>query len=194
LVRAALSQYVATLESSTPEQKRAAVAMLLREHAGAVELLLIRRAVREGDPWSGQMALPGGRSEPQDTDALSTATRETLEEIGVDMREHARLLGRLDDTPAIARGRRIGMTISVFVFELVSEPAVQFSEEVAATAWVPLDELVGDTLVTHFHYELDGRSYALPAWNVRGDVVWGLTHRMITTLLRALDTMTPRDY
>ncbi|HET9512400.1 MAG TPA: NUDIX domain-containing protein, partial [Gemmatimonadales bacterium] len=48
-------------------------------------LLLIRRADRDGDPWSGQLGLPGGRKSPADADLLSTAIRETFEEVGIDL-------------------------------------------------------------------------------------------------------------
>ena len=66
------------------------------------------------------MAFPGGREDPGDVDLLSTAVRETLEELALDLNYHARLIGRLDDLPAVARGRRTGMSIAPFVFELTS--------------------------------------------------------------------------
>jgi 8-oxo-dGTP pyrophosphatase MutT (NUDIX family) len=40
------------------------------------ELLLIRRAEHPSDPWSGHMALPGGRNDPQDTSLYETVVRE----------------------------------------------------------------------------------------------------------------------
>ena len=64
-----------------PELLWAAVAIVLAPDPDAV--LLIRRAERAGDPWSGHMALPGGRYEPKDPDLLGTALRETVEEVGV---------------------------------------------------------------------------------------------------------------
>jgi 8-oxo-dGTP diphosphatase len=46
-------------------------------------ILLMRRAVREGDSWSGHWSLPGGRCEPEDADSLATALRELEEECGI---------------------------------------------------------------------------------------------------------------
>ena len=42
---------------------RAAVSIILRMNAGSIEILFILRALREGDPWSGQVAFPGGHFE-----------------------------------------------------------------------------------------------------------------------------------
>src|SRR5574340_1202394 len=103
---------------------RAAVAVVLREAGGGTEFVAIRRSERVGDPWSGHMALPGGRQHPSDRDLLMTAARETQEEIGVDLARHARLLGRLDELTAMAWGQPIDLVISPFVFAL--EAPVQF--------------------------------------------------------------------
>ena len=70
----------------------AAVAVLIRPD-GAV--LFIQRAEYEGDPWSGHMALPGGRIDPGDDGAEAAARREVHEEVGVDLAT-ATLLGELD--------------------------------------------------------------------------------------------------
>ena len=49
-----------------PRAGRAAVAIMVREGSDATEMLMIRRATREGDPWSGHMGFPGGRRDPED--------------------------------------------------------------------------------------------------------------------------------
>ena len=72
-----------------PERCReAAVAMILLQGESSFEMMFILRARKEGDPWSGQMALPGGHREPQDVTLAETAARETWEETGLDLARH----------------------------------------------------------------------------------------------------------
>ena len=101
--------------SSGPHRSYAAVAAVLRDTSSGVEVLLIRRAEHPGDPWSGHMALPGGRQDPDDPDLLHTAMRETSEELGLVL-DPSQVIGPLDDLEAVARGRRVGMVVRPFVF------------------------------------------------------------------------------
>ena len=87
-----------------------------------IELLFIRRAEHEKDPWSGQMGFPGGRAEPGDPGPEATAVRETLEETGLDLAGDGERLGALDEVKALARGRPVDLVIAPFVFRL-SPPA-----------------------------------------------------------------------
>ena len=67
------------------DSAHAAVAMLLTETGDTTKVLLVKRATREADPWSGHMAFPGGRLGHGDRDLMSTACRETREETGIDL-------------------------------------------------------------------------------------------------------------
>src|SRR4051812_23466320 len=98
------------------EGRRAAVAIILREHEGGLEALFIRRADHPLDPWSGQMAFPGGRQDPEDADLLATALRETVEEVGIDLAAAGELLGTLDEVRAMARMRPMDLVIAPYVF------------------------------------------------------------------------------
>jgi 8-oxo-dGTP pyrophosphatase MutT (NUDIX family) len=175
-----------------PTGAHAAVAAVLRERAGhdgreGTEVLLIRRAEHERDPWSGHMAFPGGRRDPGDVDLFATAVREAREEVGLDLGAQGTLLGRLEDLQAISRSRPTGMTITPFVFSLAGEAVLRFDpEEVAEALWVPLAPLArgegGGTVV----YEREAGSIELPCWRIEGRVVWGLTYRMIQSLFEVL--------
>jgi 8-oxo-dGTP pyrophosphatase MutT (NUDIX family) len=165
------------------DEREAAVAAILRDRAHGAEALLIRRASRAGDPWSGHMAFPGGQRDPDDRDLLATAIRETREEIGLDLTTNAVLIGSLASLPAVARSRRIAMSIKPFVFELTAEPQLTLNEEVAEVIWAPLGPLARGDLKTTLPYHYEGNDISVPAWDVEGRIVWGLTYQMLETLL-----------
>jgi len=175
-----------------PECDRtAAVAIILRERSRRTEVLLIRRAQRAGDPWSGHMGLPGGHREAGDPDLLATAVRETREEIGLDLGLLAELLGSLPDMQASARGQTLSMRITPFVFGLVDTVEPQASAEVEEVLWAPTGPLARSEHPKHVRVEHAGTTVELPGWDVRGRTVWGLTYQMLSTLFRALESAAP---
>lgn len=169
------------------ENVGAAVAAIVRPRPAAdVELLFIRRADRVGDPWSGQMAFPGGRRDASDPTILDTAVREVKEEVGLDLGAHGRLLGRLPDVPAIARGRHTGLTIAPFVFMLEGPGDIRANEEVAEALWTPVGPLVRGEGAGIYPYEHEGTTLELPCMRLGERVVWGLTYRMLSQLIEAV--------
>jgi 8-oxo-dGTP pyrophosphatase MutT (NUDIX family) len=169
-----------------PAGQRAAVAIVLRELATGVEVLLIERSRRADDPWSGHIAFPGGRRELSDADDLATAIRETREEIGLDLVTHARLLGRLDEIGAMARGRALDMVIVPFVFEIAEPRPLRTSDEVSDVFWAPLGPLLSGEAGMTYRVEYNGQVTEHPAFRVRDRTVWGLTQRMLSGLVGAL--------
>ncbi len=147
---------------------------MLRERDLGLELLVIRRAENELDPWSGHMALPGGGWEPGDVSVYDTARRETLEEIGIDL-DKGRFLGRLDDVgPRMMPGQ---LVISTVVVVIDSEPGPLDAREVVEAFWVPMDRLVDDEV------EIPDFPGSWPAFTYNDHyVIWGLTHRILTQL------------
>lgn len=163
--------------------RRAAVAALVRWQAGEPEVLLMQRAVADGDRWSGQISLPGGREDPGDADLLHTARRETREELGVELERSAELIGRLDTVQAVARGKIIPMTITPFVFAEHTPAMVVGNREVASWFWLPLGPAARGELDHEHVYRLGPVPLAMPAWRFQDHVVWGLTFRMLSELL-----------
>jgi 8-oxo-dGTP pyrophosphatase MutT (NUDIX family) len=184
-LREALAAYASDPDDPVPdttEMMRAAVALVVR--AGEqLEILLIKRAKREGDPWSGHMALPGGRSDPRDASLLETAVRETQEEIGLALDERGIHLGRLEEVrPKSPRLPRLSVTPHVFGVPADSRAHVA-SPEVDAVHWVSLDHLRAPKTRGEIEIQLPGGARTFPALHVADDVVWGLTYRILEDFL-----------
>ena len=160
----------------------AAVAIVVVPSPDAV--LLIRRAERAGDPWSGHMALPGGRREPGDDDLLATAMRETREEVGFALLRSS-LLGSLDDvvprTPVLPP-----VAVRPFVFSLAARPPLVPNPEVAAVRWVHLDLLLHPETYHSVRLEIRGEHRDVPAFQIEDAIVWGMTERILSALLEHL--------
>lgn len=166
---------------------RASVALVLRD-AGppGPELLFIRRAEHEKDPWSGHMGFPGGRAEPGDASPQATAVRETLEETGLDLAADADPLGALDEVKALARGRPVDLVIAPFVFRLRRRLDGAPTREVVSLHWLPLERLLLPASRSTLQYQYEETVLELPCLRVDGLVIWGLTYRMFENLRQVL--------
>lgn len=162
--------------------REAAVALLVRPR-DELELLLIKRAVHERDPWSGHVALPGGRRDPDDVDLLHTAMRETAEEVGIDVHRHEDFIGALDEV-APRTPRLPPLVIAPFVFGVLpTAQAVAQPTEVAVAIWIPISALRDETAASEILIELEGGARAFPSLQYGDYVIWGLTHRILTQFL-----------
>lgn len=161
-----------------PRELEAAVALLLRPGTD-LDLLLIRRAESERDPWSGHVALPGGRRDPTDPDLAATAIRETREEVGVDLRRDGRMLGQLP--PVAPANRRLpSLSITPYVFGVAPGGELDLSEhEVDAAVWVPLSDLRDENAAGEILIEMEGAARRFPSLTWQEYVVWGLTLRVL---------------
>lgn len=163
-----------------PDAWQAAVAMILVSSSEAdLQLLFIKRADRTGDPWSGQMGLPGGRRDESDAALLETARRETREETGIDLPPDA-LLGELDDLHPSTKVLP-NVVVRPFVFGLGSRPEIQPNHEVADHVWVSLRTLAESA--SRVEVEVRGQPRTVDAFVVGEHVIWGMTHRIVTPFL-----------
>ncbi len=166
--------------------QRAAVAMVLRDGAAGIELLFIRRAEHPNDPWSGQIAFPGGRREADDADLRATAVRETREETALDLESTGRFLGPLDELRAMARLRPMNLAIAPFAFRLDAPAQLRLSDEVTSAHWVGLSGLLQPAARSMLSYAQQGAALEFPCLRVDGLVIWGLTYRMFASLAERL--------
>lgn len=179
LIRQRLQRYERQVVDASRAQ-RAAVALILRAESHSAEVLAIHRSEREGDPWSGHMAFPGGRQHAGDRDLYATASRETFEEVGINLEENGEPLGCLDELCAIGHGRRLDLVISPYVYFL-REPVATVIDprEVQTALWVPLATLRHPGTKGSYRYEINGLETYHDAFVYEGHVIWGLTYRIL---------------
>jgi 8-oxo-dGTP pyrophosphatase MutT (NUDIX family) len=162
---------------------QAAVAAILREEAGKLEALLMRRAANPRDPWSGDTCLPGGHWSKGDASLLETAVRETREEVGLDLSRSARLLGTLE--PVRPFGVLSRMRIQPFVFALEREATFTLGSEAVETFWLPLDAAASGALDDRHLGRIGPFAIHFDCWRHEGQVVWGLTLGFLKSLLES---------
>jgi 8-oxo-dGTP pyrophosphatase MutT (NUDIX family) len=153
-----------------------------------VAALFVHRARVDGDPWSGHIALPGGRSDPADRDLLGTALREMREETGIVL-EPREVLGRLDELhPRTSHLPSIGIT--PFVAWLSARPEVELNHELAGHLWIPVADLASPE-----HRSLLLRESPtprrFPTIEYAGAVIWGLTFAVVDDFLSRLGLRPP---
>ncbi len=175
------------LPTSPPsgEGFHAAVSLILRAGPG-LDVLLIRRSESETDPWSGHMALPGGRRDASDPDLLFTALRETREETGVRLDELGTPLGRLEPVrPSTFRLPPI--SIFPFVFCVGEQTRARVaSPEIVEVLWAPLSVLREPGARGTATIPLGDTSREFPCFRYRGRVIWGLTYRILSAFFARL--------
>jgi len=160
--------------------RHAAVAMILRRNRGDLEVLFIERTRNDADPWSGQMAFPGGVVEPADGGARQAAERETLEEVGIDLTAAA-FMGRLDDMQGRNRAHTSGIVVAGFVYFDANGQRATRNYEVADIVWEPLATFRDPARFTRVEHP-QARDEHFPGIRVghsAHQVVWGLTRRFL---------------
>jgi len=168
--------------------EKAAVAVVLREGPASAEVLLIERAIVDGDPWSGHMAFPGGRMETSDDSTRTTAARETLEEVGVEL-SAAEYLGHVDE---LVGNRRVSprLVVAAHAFHLQSNQEFALDpKEVQQAFWFPLADLHEPARqVEHIVPEMpEVRFPGVVVGEPGRHIVWGLTLRFLDRMLQVID-------
>jgi 8-oxo-dGTP pyrophosphatase MutT (NUDIX family) len=180
LVRS-VSSIVSQEEPLQHEQEiTAAVAVIIADSPDGPQALLILRPEGGTDPWSGQVALPGGRVKGGDENFEATAIREAQEEVGVKL-AHSGFLGYLGKYQP--RIRSIWVVAAVFVLDAI--PAVTPNREVASYKWVPFRLAMAPGSRTRHVLTRDGVPIVFPAFKFGDYVVWGLTEKILTAITDA---------
>jgi len=158
----------------------AAVALLLRMVNEELEVFLVKRVESPSDPWSGNVALPGGKRTPEDRDLKQTVVRETLEETNINLLYRCRFLGVLETLISTPRPE---MKILPFVVLVEHEPTVRLNYELDSFAWISLRRLIRNRTKVKFSFgERD-------AYVFDDVIVWGLTYRVLEMFVNILSSL-----
>lgn len=156
----------------------AAVALLLKSKRGDFDALLVKRVENPSDPWSGQMALPGGKREPKDKNLKETVMRETMEETGVKL-DRSCFLGVLT---AVRSEPKPEIKILPFVVLLEDEPKLKLNKaELESFIWIPYEEIVQSKGTVKFSF---GK---VPAYIFADSIVWGATYKILSKFVKAVE-------
>src|SRR5262245_51051761 len=189
MIRRQLEERLAAPRHMPVEPERvpqAAVSLILREAQGSAQALIIKRAERPGDHWSGHLALPGGRAQVEDGDLIATAARETYEEVGIDLLAGGWFIGKLEilvpTNPRLPR-----LEITPFVAVAPPEFTLRLNCEVARAFWVSIADLKREGPSSSFSMRVGDAINKWPAYPSEGGPIWGITERILTNFLSLLD-------
>lgn len=170
-----------TLRAVSDEQDaNAAVALLLKLEHGKPYILFVRRVQNSRDPWSGQMALPGGKREAEDKDLKATVIRETLEETNIDLNDNCRFLGVMSTFQSEPKPE---IKVLPFVILVEDEPSIRLNQkELEEYFWIPVDELIRNRKKAKFSFG------EFPAFTVGNITIWGFTYRIVERFISFLET------
>jgi len=185
--------------------KRCAVALLVRERrAGTTnlepahdskcsyEVLFIKRAMRPGDNWAGDVAFPGGWRKKDECD-LDTMIRESKEEIGIDITKYFVHLGNVDDIRLMG-WKTVIMACGVFM-EVSGDYEIKINRsEVSDYLWVPIKETLlrknfverKYTMPSPYKFKINFPAVTLRAQGLVWGHLWGLTHMVFGDFMKRL--------
>jgi 8-oxo-dGTP pyrophosphatase MutT (NUDIX family) len=197
-VRTALNSQEALETIFVPNASHASVAMILTKgHEHPLEVCFIRRAIREGDPWSGQVAFPGGRAAETDGSPRDVAERETYEEVGLKLNSRDKI-GNLPQRLVERNDLRSSLTLSPIVYYVDPLKAAEAKplqiEEVARVFWVPLPHLFSQDFVTEIQHPMGGQVQTFSGIKHESEVIWGLTLRILHSFSEVVGVPMPSTY
>jgi len=164
--------------ASEGQDADAAVALLLKPVDQDLKILFVKRVENPADPWSGQMAFPGGKRDAKDQNLKQTVVRETLEETNIKLLERCRFLGVME---ALRSTQRPEMKILPFVVLLKHHPSIKLNEELEGFVWISLEDLLQHKDTVKFSFG------EFPAYIVGNTIIWGLTYRILEKFIHILN-------
>ena len=171
-------------ETSDQQDANAAVGILLKPIMEDFEVLFVKRVERKTDPWSGQIAFPGGKYDPEDNNLKDTVIREIFEETGINLQEDS-FLGVLE---AVESKPKRNIKILPFIAFLKKRPVIKLNEnELDKYFWIPYRKIVSSIGVAN----LNNRN--VPAYFLEEEIVWGVTYRILGKFNEIINSLSTKQ-
>jgi len=152
------------------DPKESSILILLFPDSGNWNTIFIKRTT-DSSPHSGQMAFPGGMSEPDDKSLYETALREAEEEVGIDSK-HVSFVGKL--TPLHIPVSNV--IVNPFIVTLPARPTlIANKSEVAEIFETPISIFLNKNILSYFIFEYKEKKYKAPSFIIGKYTIWGAT-------------------
>jgi 8-oxo-dGTP pyrophosphatase MutT (NUDIX family) len=164
-------------------RRQAAVLLPLFKNATDYHLVFTKRT-HTLKHHKGQVSFPGGSFEPADGDLLTTALRESYEEVGIQP-DHVSILGRLDDLATFSTNFTISPFVGLIPYPYPFRPN---PVEVAMVFDVPVSVLADPAVGrSYVRARDDGATIEDYEFSINGQVIWGATARIVRHLLSVMN-------
>ena len=162
--------------ASYPTRTAAAVLVPFYQHEGEPHILFTKRSDTL-QHHKNEISFPGGAQEANE-DLLTTALRELQEEVAVPP-DCVQILGRLDQILTYSSS----FVVVPFVGELTNACFVPNPDEVQELLQVPLRELQDPSIFSEEKFVIEDRVVPVYYYRWKNHTIWGLTGRILKTLL-----------
>ncbi|TLX73462.1 CoA pyrophosphatase [Labilibacter sediminis] len=170
-------RFTGKLKPNKTNTRESSVLIMLYLKNGELHIPFIKRPQYKG-AHSGQVSLPGGKSEDYDNSALDTALRETEEEIGIN-KDNIEILGCLTSIFI----PNSNFNVSPFVGFFKGSPSFYPDNfEVESIIEAPLRQLVDPNTIEKFKKNINNHNIEAPYFNIKNHQIWGATAMIISEL------------
>ncbi len=174
------------INKNPTQAKDSSVLILLYPGTSALYLPFIQRPDYQGH-HGGQICLPGGKSEPCDSNFWETALRETSEELGIDINE-IEYLGELSQLYIPHSNFLVTPLVGFLNYRPVFKPN---EYEVKEVFEVPVKDFFKNDVVKNFTKDINGFSLTAPYYSVAGREIWGATAMILAEFIFILQKRAP---
>ena len=162
------------------QEANAAVSLILKPAIKDYEVLFVKRVERQSDPWSGQIAFPGGKRDLRDRTLKDTIIREVFEETNIKLKK-TNFLGVLK---IIYSEPNTNFKILPFIALLKKNPIIKLNKnELDSFFWISYKKIKRNKGF------VGARNKKVPAYIFGENIVWGVTYNILEMFRKNIELL-----